>query len=896
MHDAETTCTAMAVSGDTDTKCNSTTDDRGAVVEAVRYHQYELLRREDGSPWELGRGAMGITYKAQDITLHRAVALKVINSNYLGSERAQERFLREARAAAALRHENIASVYYLGRADERYFYTMEFVDGETIDAYVKRKGPMSPAQALTVARQVASALVAADKEQLVHRDLKPSNLMISGDEDGEQVIKVIDFGLARNLKAEGEDAAFLTKPGEFVGTPQFASPEQVEQGEVDIRSDIYSLGVTLYFMLTGRPPFSGSTGQIASQQLYAALPTELLANIPEGVVKLIRRMTEKDREARPPTPRDLEKQIMACIELLQAPGGNAVSGADDGHNSAKMSYPKGEADAVFLDTYRVVEQLDELPEGKRFVAEDIRQEHRVRLLVLSPRFLSDAVRFAALEAAVNEAREKPHPTLRTIYRLQRTVDYALLVEEYAQGPTLRDILRKRSFLSAPEVAPLLVFLAPLADHAQRSRLKQVDFSLAGIQLTIPENPDESAALLSPLTPLEAPQLKVNGIAFSALMPSAQSYTGSATLVTGSPDEGPRSGYVRLLSLLGYELLGGQRLKLETTGRFTPLAALSENGNAVLRRGIVDEFSSAVEMAEELAASVTAETVSQPQTVSFSRLTSSPSDPVAVQSRLEISAPSAPALVPAKRNNHQARRRWKLAAASIAFCALGWCLSYYAVVGKRLSGSVTTERQLKVADQSAVNKAPPARPAPPAALAGSGDAEPSRSAPAITERQQMVADQPTVKGAQPAPAAAIAGTGNAEPSPSAPVVPEASHEQPVPVPATELSPTPQASAQAEPGSDAPSGSPEIQASNPQTDVSPATPDDTPATEEPDSSTVVTRQESSKTARSNLGHSSESKTKHLKHAAPSSGHSGGFWQNIRKLFPGHRETPVRGETGP
>jgi hypothetical protein len=518
-----------------------------------------------------------------------------------------------------------------------------------------------------------------------------------------------------------------------------------------------------------------------------------------------------------------------------------------------MSYQKGEADAVFLDTYRVVEQLDELPEGKRFVAEDIRQEHRVRLLVLSPGFLSDAVRFAALEAAVNEAREKPHPTLRTIYRLQRTVDYSFLVEEYAQGPTLRDILRKRSFLSAPEVAHLLVFLAPLADHAQRSRLKQVDFSLAGVQLTILENPDESAALLSPITPLEARQLKVNGIAFSALMPSAQSYTGSATLITGSPDEGPRSGYVRLLSLLGYELLGGQRLKLETTGRFTPLAALSENGNAVLRRGIVDEFSSAVEMAEELAASVRAETVSQPQTVSFFRLTSSPADPVAVQSELDISAPPAPALIPAKRNNHQARRRWKLAAASIASCALGWCLSYYAMVGKKLSGSVTAERQ------------------------------------------QMVADQPTVKGAQAAPVAAIAGSGNAEPSPSVPVVPEASHEQPVPVPATELSPTPQASAQAQPGSDAPSGSPEIQASNPQTDVSPETPDDNPAIKEPDSSTVVTRQESSKTARSNLGHSPESKTKHLKHTASPAGHPGGFWQNIRKLFPGHRETPARGETG-
>jgi serine/threonine protein kinase len=160
---------------------------------------------------------------------------------------------------------------------------MATLDGETLDAYVKRKGPLDPIQALNIAHQVASALVAADKEQLVHRDLKPSNLMI-------------------------------TKPGEFVGTPQFASPEQVEDREVDIRSDIYSLGVTLYFMLTGEPPFWGSTGAIASQHLCRPLPTELLAKAPECVVKLIQRMTEKDRNERPQTPRDLEKQITASLE------------------------------------------------------------------------------------------------------------------------------------------------------------------------------------------------------------------------------------------------------------------------------------------------------------------------------------------------------------------------------------------------------------------------------------------------------------------------------------------------------------------------------------------------------------------------------------------------------
>jgi serine/threonine protein kinase len=159
----------------------------------------------------------------------------------------------------------------------------------------------------------------ADKEQLVLRDLKPLNLMIPFDEDGEPVTKVIDFGLARNLKVGGEDPCMLAKPGEFLGTPQFVSPEQVEDREVDIRSDIYSLGATLYFMLTGQPPFSGSAGQIGSQQLCRPLPMELLTKAPAYVIKLIQLMTEKDRNERPQTPRDLEKRITACLESLRVP-------------------------------------------------------------------------------------------------------------------------------------------------------------------------------------------------------------------------------------------------------------------------------------------------------------------------------------------------------------------------------------------------------------------------------------------------------------------------------------------------------------------------------------------------------------------------------------------------
>ena len=285
------------------------------MPEVDRYKQYEVLRREDGSLWELGRGAMGITYKAYDTNLHCPVALKIINSTYLENDTARQRFLREARAAAALRHPNVASVFNLSTDQDSYFYVMEFIDGETVDAYVKRRGRLEPIEALNIGLQVARALAAADRQRLVHRDLKPSNLMLV-DQEGESVVKVIDFGLAKSAKGGAEDTGTLTVEG-FVGTPHYASPEQVEETELDVRSDIYSLGATLYYVMAGKPPFSGSVGQIMSQHLYKPIALEPLTDLPQCVISLLQRMLEKDREKRPQTPRDLQNAMVECLGEIQ---------------------------------------------------------------------------------------------------------------------------------------------------------------------------------------------------------------------------------------------------------------------------------------------------------------------------------------------------------------------------------------------------------------------------------------------------------------------------------------------------------------------------------------------------------------------------------------------------
>ena len=240
-------------------------------LEMQRFDNYELVKGEDGKPIELGRGAMGVTYKAFDVDLHCPVTLKVISEKYLGDESARLRFLREARAAASVRHPNVASVFHLGRTGQNYFYAMEFVEGETLENLIKSSGRLEVKLALEIAAQVAAGLAAVHKQHLVHRDIKPSNIMVSLEGGGTGTAKIIDLGLAKAV-AESHSEAAISMPGVFVGTPEFASPEQFAGVGADIRSDLYSLGVTLWEMLTGQVPFRGSPAEVMYQHQHAPLP------------------------------------------------------------------------------------------------------------------------------------------------------------------------------------------------------------------------------------------------------------------------------------------------------------------------------------------------------------------------------------------------------------------------------------------------------------------------------------------------------------------------------------------------------------------------------------------------------------------------------------------------
>ena len=269
-----------------------------------RFEHYELAKGEDGKPFELGRGAMGVTYKAFDVDLRSPVTLKVISKKYLGDESARLRFLREARAAASVRHPNVASVFHLGRSAEGYFYAMEFVEGESLENLIKRSGQLDTKLALEITAQVAAGLAAVQKKGLVHRDIKPGNIMVSLEEGGAVTAKIIDLGLAKG-EAESHTDAAISVPGVFTGTPAFASPEQFAGVGVDIRSDLYSLGVTLWETLTGQTPFRGSPAEVMQQHQQAPLPLERLEHVPQPLVVLLEVLLEKNPARRFQSPAEL---------------------------------------------------------------------------------------------------------------------------------------------------------------------------------------------------------------------------------------------------------------------------------------------------------------------------------------------------------------------------------------------------------------------------------------------------------------------------------------------------------------------------------------------------------------------------------------------------------------
>ena len=273
---------------------------------------------------KIGAGGMGEVYRAQDIELGRSVALKFLPSEFAAHQNRLKRFIQEAKTASALNHPNILTVYEIGRADDITFLATEFVDGITLRHHMAQR--LKLVEVLDIATQIASALVAAHAAGIVHRDIKPENIMVRRD----GIVKVLDFGLAKltdrqDSSISGPEATTValvnTEPGTIVGTVAYMSPEQAAGREVDARSDIWSLGVVLYEMLTSHAPFEG----VSKSHIIVAITdreplpvTQFAPEVPEPLEWIIGEALTKDREERCQTAKEMLGKLRRLKQRLES--------------------------------------------------------------------------------------------------------------------------------------------------------------------------------------------------------------------------------------------------------------------------------------------------------------------------------------------------------------------------------------------------------------------------------------------------------------------------------------------------------------------------------------------------------------------------------------------------
>src|SRR5437667_3444855 len=287
---------------------------------------------------QLGQGGMGRVFKAVHQTMHRIVALKVVTSQLVKTEQGRQLFMREVRAAARLMHPNIVTAYDANQIGDRHYMVMEFVDGPNLEQLVGERGPLPVGQACDFIRQAANGLQFALENHMVHRDIKPANLLVQraggSARDRQCVVKILDFGLARLHQRNADDEpgsnTILTKENTVMGTPDYVSPEQSRDlHNVDIRSDLYSLGCTFYYLLTGQLPFPGGTTLEKLVRHGTEEPTpviDLRPEVPPAVAAIVHRLMAKQPAERFQTPAEL----MAALAPFAVSSPGTWSDVDSG--------------------------------------------------------------------------------------------------------------------------------------------------------------------------------------------------------------------------------------------------------------------------------------------------------------------------------------------------------------------------------------------------------------------------------------------------------------------------------------------------------------------------------------------------------------------------------------
>lgn len=268
------------------------------LLGTVLAYKYEILS-------VCGKGGMGVVYKARQELIDRIVAIKVLKADLIGDEPSIKRFQLEAKAASRLQHPNVITVHDFGVVDTtgQPYLVMDYIEGESLAAVIQKQGPLNVKRAVPIFVQACSALEHAHRQRVIHRDIKPSNIVLLRVEDKDDFVKVVDFGIAKLAAVPGQESLHLTKTGEVFGSPIYMSPEQCLGGQLDPRSDIYSLGATMYEALTGFPPLLGKTLVDTMSKHINETPASIRTTwpalaVPDGIERVVMKALEKNKDLR----------------------------------------------------------------------------------------------------------------------------------------------------------------------------------------------------------------------------------------------------------------------------------------------------------------------------------------------------------------------------------------------------------------------------------------------------------------------------------------------------------------------------------------------------------------------------------------------------------------------
>ncbi len=470
----------------------------------MRFGSFEILAGPDGKQHLLGKGAFGRTYKARHIFLERTVALKIINDRFMADPKARERFLGEARAAAKLQHPHIAQILDFGETDGMLFYAMEYCSGGDLSDYVKRNGPLSVVQTVQIGLQVAAALQCAHGAGFIHRDLKPSNLMLASP-DGPLVTKLIDFGLV--MAAADEDAEPIdpdeipTIEQRFVGTPLFASPEQLLVQPLDIRSDFFALGMTLWYLILGSPPDPGNSSAVVAARLKAdSYAPRLPQKLPQAFQAVLARLLEKQPENRFANATQLLSALGKCAAGLGLPTAATSiykSGTDDDSEVEEAGPPQPaviERIAVPVEEcYALQGERGSSPTGADFAAKSLTDQSTVWLHFLKPSLLANAKTLERLRKNIGHLQRRPAAALLAVSGLREHPDRTLVVMEAPSGSDLLSLTKTAGAMRLADARPLLQTIANVCDTLVAAGLPAPDLYPQRIFV----RPGNAGALLMP---------------------------------------------------------------------------------------------------------------------------------------------------------------------------------------------------------------------------------------------------------------------------------------------------------------------------------------------------------------------------------------------------------------